>query len=65
MTIFYTTNYMEEVEEISTRIIIMDNGRIIAEKEALKESIENKRQFIIEYECENLWIPINSIKSKA
>ncbi len=55
MTILYTTHYMEEVEEISTRIIIMDNGSIIAEgtKEALKESIENERQFIIAYECEN------------
>jgi len=31
MTILYTTHYMEEVEEISTRIIIMDVGNIIAE----------------------------------
>lgn len=53
MTILYTTHYMEEVEEISTRIIIMDNGKIIASgtKEQLKESIENERQFFIEYEC--------------
>jgi len=52
MTILYTTHYMEEVEEISTRIIIMDNGKIIAEgtKEALKESVENERQFIIDFE---------------
>lgn len=30
-TIIYSTHYMEEVEEISTRITIMDHGKIIAE----------------------------------
>lgn len=50
MTILYTTHYMEEVEEISTRIIILDDGRIIASgnKEKLKEGIETERQFIID-----------------
>lgn len=52
MTILYTTHYMEEVEEISTRILIMDCGNIIAEgtKESLKEDISEERQFIIELE---------------
>lgn len=52
MTILYTTHYMEEVEEISTRILIMDSGNIIAEgtKEGLKEDIFDERQFIIELE---------------
>jgi ABC-2 type transport system ATP-binding protein len=52
MTILYTTHYMEEVEEISTRIMIMDNGKIIAAgtKESLKEEIEDERQFIMEVE---------------
>lgn len=52
MTIIYTTHYMEEVEEISTRIIIMDDGKIITSgtKEELKESIESEKQFIIEVE---------------
>lgn len=52
MTILYTTHYMEEVEEISTRILIMDNGTIIAEgtKESLKEDIFDERQFIMEIE---------------
>ena len=38
MTILYTTHYMEEVEKISTRIIIMDEGNIIAKgtNESLK-----------------------------
>lgn len=52
MTILYTTHYMEEVEEISSRILIMDSGTIIAEgtKESLKEAIFEERQFILEVE---------------
>ena len=52
MTILYTTHYMEEVEEIATRIIIMDQGQIIAEgtKEALKAGVEAERRFRIEAE---------------
>ena len=52
MTVIYTTHYMEEVEVISSRIIIMDHGAIIAEgtKESLKEDIENEKRYIIETE---------------
>lgn len=52
MTILYTTHYMEEVEEISSRIIIMDHGSIIAEgtKESLKEEIQNEKHYFIEIE---------------
>ncbi len=56
-TILYTTHYMEEVEEISTRIIIIDHGSIIAEgtKEQLKESIDNEKLYFIELqEMKNL-----------
>lgn len=51
MTILYTTHYMEEVEEISDRIIIMDHGEIIAEgtKESLKAK-NNERRILIELE---------------
>lgn len=51
-TVIYTTHYMEEVEAISSRIIIMDHGTIIAEgtKEALKESIGNEKRYTIELE---------------
>lgn len=44
MTVLYTTHYMEEVEEISTRVIIIDHGEIIAEgsKESLKHDYQNK-----------------------
>ncbi|KAJ51667.1 ABC-2 type transport system ATP-binding protein [Clostridium tetanomorphum] len=49
-TIIYTTHYMEEVEEIADRIIIMDNGQIIAEgtKEELKREIEDERIYSID-----------------
>lgn len=59
MTILYTTHYMEEVEAISTRILIMDHGKIIAEgtKESLKEDIENEKRYLIEAE-ENEDIPL-------
>lgn len=52
MTVIYTTHYMEEVEAISTRIIIMDHGAIIAEgtKESLKESIANEKRYTIQVE---------------
>ena len=58
MTVIYTTHYMEEVETISSRIIIMDHGTIIAEgtKETLKEGIENEKRYTIEVE-ENGKIP--------
>ena len=58
MTIIYTTHYMEEVEAISTRIIIMDHGFIIAEgtKESLKEDIENEKKYTIQVE-ENGKVP--------
>jgi ABC-2 type transport system ATP-binding protein len=52
MTILYTTHYMEEVETISSRIIIMDHGAIIAEgtKEKLKEKFEDEKRYVIEVE---------------
>jgi ABC-2 type transport system ATP-binding protein len=43
---------MEEVEEISTRIIIIDHGKIIAEgtNEKLKERLADEKLFSIETE---------------
>lgn len=41
-TIIYTSHYMEEVEQICTKIAVMDKGKIVAlgTKEQLKASIE-------------------------
>jgi len=41
-TIIYTSHYMEEVEQICSRVIIIDKGRNLAEgtKEALKQMIK-------------------------
>lgn len=49
-TIVYTSHYMEEVEEICSRIIIMDKGKTIAvgTKEQLKASIVLKEKIDIE-----------------
>lgn len=50
MTILYTTHYMEEVEEISSRIIIIDQGKMLAEgsKEELKQAVVNDQLIEIE-----------------
>ncbi len=52
MTVLYTTHYMEEVEAISFRIIIIDHGKIIAEgtKERLKEDVQSEKRYHIELE---------------
>jgi ABC-2 type transport system ATP-binding protein len=43
-TIIYTTHYMEEVEEVCTKIGIIDHGKLIAEgdKDELKSIITDK-----------------------
>ena len=70
MTVIYTTHYMEEVESISSRIIIMDHGSIIAEgtKEFLKESIENEKHYTIKIDsADNIestdFLKISGVKS--
>ncbi|MFQ3544409.1 ABC transporter ATP-binding protein [Halobacillus rhizosphaerae] len=52
-TIIYTSHYMEEVEEICTRIAIIDHGKIIAEgtKEQLKAIITDTK---------DIWIHVGS-----
>lgn len=64
ITILYTTHYMEEVEAISSRIIIIDHGKIIAEgtKEQLKEGIQSEKRYHIELE-ENSAVPAEKFYS--
>lgn len=49
-TVIYTTHYMEEVEQICTRIAIMDKGKKIAEgtKDELKGLIKNTETVDVE-----------------
>ncbi len=49
-TIIYTSHYMEEVEQICTRIMIMDQGRVIATgtKEELKNRITLGEKITVE-----------------
>ncbi|WP_027624185.1 ABC transporter ATP-binding protein [Clostridium lundense] len=48
-TIIYTSHYMEEVEEICTRIGIIDHGKLIGEgtKEELKSIVWDKHRVLI------------------
>jgi ABC-2 type transport system ATP-binding protein len=54
-SIIYTSHYMEEVEEICTRIAIVDHGKIIAEgtKEQLKSIITDTKEIWIGVKKEN------------
>ncbi|MDO5558215.1 MAG: ABC transporter ATP-binding protein [Oscillospiraceae bacterium] len=49
-TIIYTSHYMEEVEQLCTRIMIMDKGKVIATgtKEELKKMIKNTETITVE-----------------
>ena len=58
-TIIYTTHYMEEVEQLCNRIVIIDKGEVIASgtKEHLKSLISVKEKITIEvdvFEDKNL-----------
>ena len=49
-TVLYTSHYMEEVEQICTRIVILDHGRVIADgtKEELKNMISLGEKITVE-----------------
>ena len=49
-TVIYTSHYMEEVEQLCTRIVILDDGRVVAcgTKEELKEMIALREKITIE-----------------
>ena len=65
-TVIYTTHYMEEVEQICTRIAIMDHGRKIAEGTSgeLKRLIKNTETVSIEMD-EPEGTLLNSMSSLA
>jgi ABC-2 type transport system ATP-binding protein len=61
--ILYTSHYMEEVEELCTRVIIMDQGRVIARgtKDELKELVSTEEKIVIELSTANYTF-VNQIK---
>ncbi|MDQ0114508.1 ABC transporter ATP-binding protein [Paenibacillus harenae] len=63
-TIIYTSHYMEEVEEICSRIAIIDHGKIIAEgtKAELKAIITNQKSISIAFRSTE-GVPIDQLKS--
>lgn len=49
-TVLYTTHYMEEVQKIASRVVILDQGRIIAQGSVadLVESIQHEERIVLE-----------------
>ncbi|MDD3074355.1 MAG: ABC transporter ATP-binding protein [Eubacteriales bacterium] len=62
-TIIYTSHYMEEVEELCTRVAIMDEGRIIAQgnKDELKELVSFEDRIVVEVSTVNFTL-VDEIK---
>ncbi|MFY9285044.1 MAG: DUF4162 domain-containing protein, partial [Tissierellaceae bacterium] len=50
-TIIYTTHYLEEVEQIASRIVIMDNGKDIVSgtTKELKEMITTSEKIVVSF----------------
>ncbi|SFE63143.1 ABC-2 type transport system ATP-binding protein [Paenibacillus catalpae] len=54
-TIIYTSHYMEEVEEICTKVAVVDRGRVIAQgtKEDLKSLVSSEEKIMVELSTVN------------
>jgi ABC-2 type transport system ATP-binding protein len=68
MTVLYTTHYMEEAQEISDRIGIMDHGRMIAEgtHEQLVQSVgeETRIELAVDHSAKQmleLWCSVDGV----
>ena len=68
-TILYTTHYMEEVEQLCNRIVIIDKGKEIANgsKEELKEKIKIGEKVMVEVEdiTKEQYLKITKLKNVA
>ncbi|MHB8126213.1 MAG: ABC transporter ATP-binding protein [Desulfitobacteriaceae bacterium] len=62
-TIIYISHYMEEIEEICTKIVIMDHGRVIAKgtKEELKALMTSDERVVVELSTANYTL-VDNIK---
>ena len=55
MTIFLTTHYMDEAEELCERIVIMDHGKILVDgtSEQLKEAFAHSHIYELEFRADS------------
>lgn len=62
-TIIYTSHYMEEVEELCTRLAIVDHGRVIAQgsKEELTSLIATEEKLVLELSSQQFGL-VDNIK---
>lgn len=65
-TILYTTHYMEEVQAIASRVVIMDQGQIIKEGtvEELIQTVQHEEKVIIDV-TDSDRVPVESIENIA
>ncbi len=65
-TILYTTHYMEEVQAIASRVVIMDQGQIIKEGtvDELIETVQHEEKIKIDVTDPDR-VPINNMKNVA
>lgn len=64
-TVIYTSHYMEEVEELCNRIVIIDNGKVLAQGtiDELIESVPSEKNVVIE--CKNITDDIETVVKSA
>ncbi len=65
-TLIYISHYMEDIEEVCSRIIIVDQGRIIAQgsKEELKDLVTHEERVTVEFTAPHS-APLESIGKLA